>query len=418
VPAPLLRLLGGAHQIPGVVRDGVVKDTQHLRDFSGCLVSTNQTLEAEYIERANEGALVLSPALAYAYLRFSNICLTASASSRTLGAVGPRTIGIFQRSTMNRCAVRAAFACLSSIVMASTTGCLRVAPKMPRVLVSAAPLNYSSTAFDADVSSYRASVAAGNLDTAKTQRNQIIFHIMAQIDAAYGGFELNLSMSRAGAQTSGDAAQLGLTAAATVVGASGVKDILSATSTALQGTRLSFDKNFFEQKTTESLISQMRASRKTLQAQVLLSLATRDVNGYPLEAAWIDVVNYYYAGTIPSALVDIASKAGNDAVIADQNLKAVVKQLTLATPAQAQQAVTIRSEYEQLNKAISSADPASVKSAVETLAKIFTAAKIPFDSTAPPSTLLDTLKQAIIAAADDDAKLQALNAAVKSVSHP
>ena len=68
----------------------------------------------------------------------------------------------------------------------------------------------------------------------------------------------------------------------------------------------------------------MRASRKTLQAQMLLNLSTRDVQSYPLEAAWTDVVNYYYAGTIPSALVDISSKTGNDALQADLNLKAVV----------------------------------------------------------------------------------------------
>lgn len=319
---------------------------------------------------------------------------------------------------MNHRVIRAFCACFFSFAVAWTSGCLRVAPKMPRPLAYAAPIKYSSNEFDADLANYHASVANGKLDAAKTQRNQIVFRIMAQIDAAYGGFELNLSTRRAGAQTGSDAAALGLTAAATVVGATGVKDILSATSTALQGTRLSFDKNFFEEKTTESLISQMRAARKTLQAQILLSLSTRDVNSYPLEAAWIDVVNYYYAGTIPSALVDIASKTGKDAVNADQNLKAVVKELTPATPAQARQAVTIRSEYEQLKKTVSSGDPTSVKVAGETLAKILTAAQISFDPTASPAKLLDVFKQDMKAAANDNAKQQTLNAAVVSVSHP
>lgn len=319
---------------------------------------------------------------------------------------------------MNHRSVTAVYICFATLAVACVTGCLRIAPKMPKPLASAAPINYSLTAFDADLASYNTAVANGQMEVAKTKRNQIVFRIMAQIDAAYGAYELDLSTRRAGIQTSGDAAQLGLTAAATVVGTTEVKDILSATSTALQGTRLSFDKNFFEEKTTESLISQMRASRKTLQAQILLSLSTRDVNSYPLAAAWIDVINYYYAGTVPSALVDIASKAGNDAVNADKNLKAVVKSLTPATPAQAQQAVTIRSEYEQLNKAISSANPASVKAAGQTLAKILTSAQIPFDSTASASDLLAVFKQAIIAAADDDEKLESLNHAVVAASHP
>jgi len=317
---------------------------------------------------------------------------------------------------MNRGAKSVFCRCIIGLAAIYTTGCFRVAPKMSLPLASMAPINYSPSALDADVSSYRASIAKSDLDTAKTQRNQIVFRIIAQIDAAYGGFELSLSTRRAGVQTSGDAAQLGLSAAATLVGASEVKDILSASSTAFQGTRLSFDKNFYEQKTTEALISQMRASRKSLQAQILRSLSSRDVNSYPLEAAWGDVVSYYYAGTIPSALVDIASKAGNDAVKADQNLKDAVKELTPATPEKARQAVTIRSEYENLKTAISSGNAASVEAARKTLVKILTAAKIPFESSDSPLGLLEVFKQAIIATGDDDAKLQTLEAAVKSVA--
>lgn len=306
--------------------------------------------------------------------------------------------------------------CVIAWASFTTIGCFRIAPKMPPPLASMAPINYSSSALDADVAAYHASMANHALDLAKTQRNQIVFRIIAQIDAAYGAFELNLSTRRAGLQTGGDAVQLGLSAAATLVGASDIKDILSATSTAFQGARLSVDKNFFEQKTTESLVSQMRASRKNLQAQILLSLSSRDVNSYPLESAWGDVVNYYYAGTIPSALVDIAGKAGNDAIKADQTLKDTVKELTPATPDQAKQAVTIRSEYEALSTAISSGNETSVKGASEILTKILTNAKIQFDPSASASNLLEVFKQAIIATADDNSKLQTLGAAVKSVA--
>lgn len=310
---------------------------------------------------------------------------------------------------MNHHARNVLCGCVIAWAALTTIGCFRIAPKMPPPLASMAPINYSSSALDADVASYHASIANHALENAKTQRNQIVFRIIAQIDAAYGAFELNLSTRRAGLQTGGDAAQLGLSAAATLVGASDVKDILSATSTAFQGTRLSVDKNFYEQKTTESLVSQMRASRKNLQAQILQSLSNRDVNSYPLESAWGDVVNYYYAGTIPSALVDIAGKAGNDAVQADQHLKDTVEDLTHA-------AITTRSEYEKLSKAISSGETASVNAARDILVKILTAAKITFDSSAPASKLLDAMKQAMIEAADDDAKAKTLTDAVKSAT--
>ena len=85
-----------------------------------------------------------------------------------------------------------------------------------------------------------------------------------------------------------------------------------------------------------------------------------------------------------------------------------------------QQAVTIRSAYEKLRapiiRAILLGDPALAKAARKTLAKILTAAKIQFDSSASVSSLLEVFKQAIIATADDNAKLQTLDAAVKSVA--
>jgi HAMP domain-containing protein len=301
----------------------------------------------------------------------------------------------------------------ASLLMLSTAGCIRVTPKMPKTLSLAAPITYVQKDFEQDVSDYHTSVKAGtpaSLDLARTQRNQIVFRVLAQIDAAYFRFETGLATTRAGAQTLADGANLGVTAAATVVGASSVKDILSATSVALQGTRLSFDKNFFEEKTTESLISQMRATRKNLNAQMLDSLAKRDVASYPLEAAWSDVVAYYYAGTIPSALVDLASKTGAEATKADANLKDKVAELTLAaaTPAEAKQAINVRDEFEALAKAVASQDPSSVKKAEATLRDILASAGTPAASSATPDELLDAVKSAMIAATTDAAKRKKL----------
>lgn len=317
---------------------------------------------------------------------------------------------------MGRWARLIVFAGVGTALCAGSTGCLRVAPKMPQSLSSAAPINYSATQFNQDVKAYQDAVDAGSMDLAKTRRNQVVFRTMAQIDNAYGKFELQMSMRRAGVQTAGDAANLGLTAAATIVGASAVKDILTATSTALQGTRLSYDKNYFEQKTTESLISQMRASRKTLQAQMLLSAANRDVASYPLESAWGDLVNYYYAGTLPSALVDIASKTGSAAVAADDNLQMVVGELAATTPEQARSSESNQAVYTRLSKQLASGDTAAVTQATETLQKILTAAQISYASGASPAELLAAYKLAIIATRNDNAKLAALTAAVKTAT--
>jgi hypothetical protein len=76
------------------------------------------------------------------------------------------------------------------------------------------------------------------------------------------------------------------------------------------------------------------------------------------------------------------------------------------------QAATIRSAYEKLNTPIVRAmllgEPALEMAPGQTLAKILTAAKIQFDSSASPKDLLNIFKQAMIAAADDDAKLKRL----------
>ncbi|HZL28536.1 MAG TPA: hypothetical protein VFC39_18580, partial [Acidobacteriaceae bacterium] len=76
---------------------------------------------------------------------------------------------------------------------------------MPKVLSNPAPIAYTPAALDADIAVYRAALAANKPDAAKTERNAIVFHLIAQIDLAYGAFELHLSTRRAGAQTAGDA---------------------------------------------------------------------------------------------------------------------------------------------------------------------------------------------------------------------
>lgn len=302
----------------------------------------------------------------------------------------------------------------AAVLLCLPAGCLRVAPKMPPTLASPAPIAYSGKEFDADVTAYRGAVQAGDVAGARQRRDTIVYRVLAQVDAAYGAFEVNLDVRRAGAQTAGDAAQLGVTAAATVVGASGVKDILTATATALEGTRLSFDKNYFEQKTTEALVSQMRASRSGMKAQLLSNLGHRDVASYPLEAAWVDLIGYYYAGTIPAALVEIANHAGSDAVKADQDLKDTVRTLTPATPAQARQAVDIRAVYEQLQDEAASNAPGTALRAMRRLRAILTGAAVSFDPRASSSDLLARMREAMVVAAEDPAKEAKLEAAVQA----
>jgi hypothetical protein len=283
---------------------------------------------------------------------------------------------------------------------------------MPRELSAPSAASYSKDQFNKDVETYRGLVTGEHPDLSKALalRNQIAYRVMADIESSYGSFEMKLTTQRAGFETGSDTVQLGITAATAVIGVGDVKDILAASLLGFQGTRLSVDKNFFREKTTESIISQMRASRKTKQAELIKSLANRSVADYPWDAVWIDLIDFYYAGTVPSALVEIASGTGTKADAATTTLKNAVAELTSRTPAQAKNAIDIRSAYDKLSAA--AADPAKSMGALASLNRILTAIGNPPADKAPAADLLALLKAAMIEAKSDDNKLAKLTDAI------
>ncbi|HWG21344.1 MAG TPA: hypothetical protein VG225_12510 [Terracidiphilus sp.] len=296
-------------------------------------------------------------------------------------------------------------------------------PKMPPAMGAPGITTFKADDFKAAVAQYRCLVsgsckdAAGNsiaidLPEAQVLRNQIAYRVMVDIEADYSRFEMNLTTQRAGFETGADTIQLGMSAAASLVGAADVKDILTASLTGFQGTRLSLDKNFFREKTTESIISQMRASRKTKQAILIKSLANRTVTDYPWEAVWIDLVDFYYAGTVPSALVEIASSTGKQADDANKELKDAAGKLAERTPEQAKQALDITAVYYKLEAAVT--DPAKKAGAIQSLKNILTAVDKKPDDNASADDLLAQLRAAMGAAQDDKSgdKIAKLSAAM------
>lgn len=308
-------------------------------------------------------------------------------------------------SGRNRCV-----SLLLSLAPLLVCGCQTMGPKMPPSMNAPSITEYQANDFKNDVASYRSLIAQKDLPGARALRNQIANRVMADIESRYSKFEMELTTQRAGFESSADAVQLGATAATAVVGATEVKDLLAASITAFQGTRLSVDKNFFREKTTESIISQMRASRDAKKAQLMKSLANREVTDYPWDAVWVDLVDLYYAGTVPSALVEIASATGTKADAAATTLKHTVAALTPRTPAQARQAIDIRSEYDKFAAAI--ADPAKSPEAIQLLKSILTAVgKTPADN-ASGADLLALLKAEMIEAKTDDDTLVKLSDAL------
>jgi hypothetical protein len=313
------------------------------------------------------------------------------------------------------------------VFVPTLTGCFNtMAPTPPKILAPAIT-SYPASVYSVDVNAYRVAINSKDYTQARVLRDQIVYRTLADIESTYGRFEVQLTTSRATESVLADTAQLGITAAITVVSASDVKDILAASLSGLQGTQLSIDKNFFREKTTESLISQMRADRKNLEAQIVSRLAAQDViptadpttkaniAAYSLDAAWIDVTQYYYAGTVPSALVSIATTTGNNATAAATKLTKTVQSLTLTTAAQAQQSENIRSVYQKLSTAANSTDSTVSSPAIASLRGLLTAYGTTPDASATASQLLTQLLQAMAEASTDDAKLKSLNDAITAL---
>lgn len=316
------------------------------------------------------------------------------------------------------CLIRSRESAVCLLLLALLLGGCRssMGPRMPKELSAPAATAYSRDQFNADVAAYRTAASAGDLEKARTLRNQIAYHIMADVESSYSRFEMSLYSTRAVQSTLSDATELGLTAATAVVGATDVKDILAASSAAFQGTWTSYDKNFFQQKTTEAIIAQMRASRKSKLAQLITALDARDVNSYPWDAVWIDLVEFYYAGTIPSAMVEIASTAGAKADEAARTLKNAQNALTPRTPAQARQAVDIRATYDHLKTALAEQDHGRSESARATLREILKTAGYSPEANASSEDLLELFRKAMAEAATDNDKLATLNAAVAAAN--
>jgi hypothetical protein len=249
-------------------------------------------------------------------------------------------------------------------------------PALPNALAPSKDTTYSATDFKTDYSAYTAAAAGAgagaNPDAARALRDKMINRIEVDIEQDYREFEGKLFATRATMQTGSDIVELGLSATIGVVEGSDVKDLLAASLTGFKGSRLSFDKNFFREKTTEALISQMQAYRDTVRNRITQKVADLDAKKYPFEEAWRDLVEYFYAGSIPAALQQLANTSGKAAIEAKDESKAIDIQRA-NTEEQKTSAIRIRQKYDALSKAINGTDQAAKDQALKTAKETLTA---------------------------------------------
>jgi len=192
-----------------------------------------------------------------------------------------------------------------------------VDPKLPVT-------KYDKDTFASDLQTYRDLMKAGRISEATQQRDGMIQRIRVEIDAWYGQLEEDLYQQRASFNTWADVFELGLAGATGITNGARGKTVLAAILSAEKGSRLSYDKNWFREKTTEVLINAMRSERDKWLAEINGKMSVCRADKYSFEEAWADLLLYFRAGTPEGGLLALTASSGQQAAeaktaIQDQN---------------------------------------------------------------------------------------------------
>lgn len=152
----------------------------------------------------------------------------------------------------------------------------------------------------------------------KVGRNEVIAMRMREIDSYYYAFEAGLIRERQELGFVSSIVSLGLTGAIPLAASLGTKSALGAASTFVQGGTKAFSDEVLFQKTVQVLATQMRAQRAFVGADIIDRMRRLDTEAYPLSMALGDVDEYYAAGTIAGALIEIQKTVGARSTLADE----------------------------------------------------------------------------------------------------
>ncbi|HBM88197.1 MAG TPA: hypothetical protein DD437_06625 [Rhodobiaceae bacterium] len=166
---------------------------------------------------------------------------------------------------------------------------------------------YFSDGFDAAYTNADLSTPQG-VASRRDARNNILNGRLAAFDIQFNRFQRELHSVGVGTQLSTDTALLGLGAAGAVV-SGGTSQLLSAIAGGITGFQGSVDREVFFEQTMPVLLQQMNAQRNLIRAKIRAGLL-KSVTDYPLGQGLADIESYYFAGSIPGALVGISDAAG------------------------------------------------------------------------------------------------------------
>lgn len=154
----------------------------------------------------------------------------------------------------------------------------------------------------------------------KKARDEFIAGRLVLTNIHYIEFIKQFALNKAQLDSALDITTIGVDLATTLAGGESVKAILGAVSAGLTSSRISVDKNFFQQKTVPVLITAMNAQRK--QALIPILAGTQaSIEKYPLATAITHLHAYYNAGTFVGALSAIQKDSGVKEADADDKIE-------------------------------------------------------------------------------------------------
>lgn len=147
----------------------------------------------------------------------------------------------------------------------------------------------------------------------QAQRNDCIIDLETDINSAFKEYQIQLQSDISKTNSVLNITGIGLSAASTAAGGTTAKTILSAVATGVGGVKTSISEDFLFKSTLQTLSSQMVADRSKISAHISASMKL-GLDAYPLRQAYGELLDYYYAGTLLSALQTINTDTGVKAV--------------------------------------------------------------------------------------------------------
>ena len=155
----------------------------------------------------------------------------------------------------------------------------------------------------------------------KNIRRAMMERRMAVIDAYFKEFQAGLVRENVRTEFGIDLLSVGVGASGALVSET-ASQILSAVSGGLAGARAAYGKAALYEKTMSALVAQMLAGRKAVAAQIFQRWDL-DLNQYPMWMARTDLDAYYFAGSLPGAILGTAADANVKETQADKQIEIV-----------------------------------------------------------------------------------------------